>query len=154
MMLPLLLALSLLVTQHVHSPGMDARGQLAMGFDQARATHHFIITPQGGEIRIAANDATDHKTIQEIRTHVRDIEKLFASGDFAKPEFIHGEMPPGAGAMAEMKAEISYRAEERGSGAALVITSANAKAIGAVHEYFRYQIREHKTGDPMKDRRN
>lgn len=99
--------------QHAHTPGMESRGNVAMGFDHARATHHFIITPDGGEIRITANRVDDAKTVGEIRAHVRDIEKLFASGDFAKPEHIHGTMPPGATTMAELKGEIVYRYRRR-----------------------------------------
>lgn len=119
-----------------------------MGFDQARAAHHFIITPDGGDIRITAKHATDERTVGEIRAHVREIERLFASGDFAKPEFIHGEMPPGATRMAELKGEIDYKYKEAPAGATLVIESANAEAVAAVHEYLRYQIKEHRTGDP------
>jgi hypothetical protein len=57
-------------------------------------------------------------------------------------------MPPGATTMAELKGEIVYRYQEALSGATLVIASKNAEAVRAVHEYFRYQIKEHHTGDP------
>jgi len=138
-----------LAPQPVHDPSMNARGNQAMGFDQSRATHHFILTADGGEIRIAANDAGDGKTVEEIRAHVRDIEKLFASGDFAKPEYIHGELPPGAGAMPRLKDAIRYAYQEAPLGASLLIRSTDASAVQAVQEYLRYQIREHKTGDPL-----
>jgi hypothetical protein len=150
MLTTLALTISLTLAQHAHTPGMDARGNAAMGFDQARATHHFLITPEGGEIRITARDGADAKTVAEIRAHVRDIEKRFAAGDFAKPEFIHGAMPPGATRMAEMKGEIVYTYKEAPGGATLVIGSANAEAVAAVREYFRYQIKEHRTGDPIR----
>jgi hypothetical protein len=147
-MMALALTVVLALVQHAHTPGMDARGKTAMGFDQARATHHFVITTAGGEIRITAHDSGDAKTVEEIRAHVRQIEKLFASGDFTKPEYIHGEMPPGAARMAELKGEIAYTYKEAPAGATLVIESAHAEAVAAVHEYFRYQIKEHRTGDP------
>ena len=127
---------------------MHVRGNVAMGFDQNRATHHFILTERGGEIRITANTSGDEETIAKIRAHVRDIEKLFASGDFAKPEYIHGELPPGAETMGRLKDDIIYEYREMPAGATLRISSQNDAAVSAVREYLRYQIREHKTGDP------
>jgi hypothetical protein len=34
-------------------------------------------------------------------------------------------------------------------GAEVVISSADPKAIAAIHEFLRFQIREHRTGDPL-----
>jgi hypothetical protein len=31
-----------------------------------------------------------------------------------------------------------------------VISSANAEAVTAIHEFLKFQITEHKTGDPLK----
>jgi hypothetical protein len=51
--------------------------------------------------------------------------------------------------MQELKGEIRYGYREAPSGATLVISSSNAAAVKAVQEYFRYQIKEHRTGDPV-----
>jgi hypothetical protein len=61
----------------------------------------------------------------------------------------HGELPPGAAGMAAGKALIRYRYEERGDGASVVIETSDADARRSIHEFLRYQIIEHKTGDPL-----
>jgi len=44
---------------------------------------------------------------------------------------------------------IKYSYVERPSGGVVVITTADAAALKAIHEFMRYQITEHKTGDPL-----
>lgn len=46
--------------------------------------------------------------------------------------------------------EIHYRYQETDTGGKIVIDTSNPKALKAVHEFLRFQIAEHKTGDPMK----
>jgi hypothetical protein len=47
------------------------------------------------------------------------------------------------------KAKITYQFESTPTGAKLIINTEDPKALNAVHDYLRYQIREHKTGDPL-----
>jgi hypothetical protein len=122
---------------------MDARGNLAMGFDQSKITHRFVDAPSGGQIEIKARDAADAATIAQIQAHVKEIEKAFADGDFKKPFFIHDEKVPGADAMAAAKDAIEYRAQIFSDGARLVILAKDAKAKEAVHAFLRYQRGEH-----------
>ena len=149
MILPAALALLLAQTAappqtHQHDKhAMDARGHLAMGFDQAKITHRFVDRDSGGEIEITAKDAADAATIAQIQAHVKEIEKAFAEGDFSKPFFIHDEKVPGAEAMAAAKSAIEYRAQTFAGGARLVIVAKNAKAKDAVHAFLRYQRGEH-----------
>ena len=129
---------------HQHDKhAMDARGNIAMGFDQAKITHRFIDRDSGGEIEIKAMDAADAATIAQIQAHVKEIEKAFAEGDFRKPLFIHDEKVPGADAMAKAKASLEYRAQTFADGARLVIVAKDAKAKEAVHAFLRYQRGEH-----------
>ena len=51
--------------------------------------------------------------------------------------------------MKARKAKITYQYESTPTGAKVVITTADPKALEAVHAYLRYQIREHKTADPL-----
>ena len=123
---------------------MDARGNIAMGFDQAKITHEFVDRDTGGEIVIRARQASDAATIAQIQSHLKEIEKSFAEGDFSKPFFIHDEDVPGAAAMIAEKAALEYRAETLRDGGRLVIVAKSAKAKAAAHAFLRYQRDQHK----------
>ena len=51
--------------------------------------------------------------------------------------------------MQELKGEIKYNFEEIDRGAAVRISTKNPTALKAIHEFLRFQIKEHKTGDPL-----
>ncbi len=130
--------------QHQHGThGMDARGNLAMGFDQAKVGHRFIDRDEGGEIEITARDAADAATIAQIQAHVKEIEKAFAEGDFSKPSFIHDEDVPGAKEMIAAKDALEYRAQPFDSGARLVIVARTDAAKSALRAFLKYQRAEH-----------
>lgn len=128
---------------------LKQRGALAMGFDQDRAEHHFLLTPDGGEIVVTAKAAGDARTIGEIRSHFREIAESFAAGVFEKPLATHDEMPPGATTLAANKARVRYSYRERPAGASVVIETGDAGTVAAIHDFLRYQIVEHQTGDPL-----
>ena len=128
--------------------GMNSRGDKAMGFSQEKTTHHFVLQKDGGAIDVAANDAADTTSRDQIRAHLQHVSRAFADGDFALPMFIHDKMPPGAKEMKKRKANIAYRYEETSNGARVVITTSDAKALRAVHDFLKFQIEEHATGDP------
>jgi hypothetical protein len=138
--------------QHLAQMAKDAdlkkRGAVAMGFDQDKATHHFRLYKTGGAIEVVANDDPDTATVGQIRTHLKEIAGDFASSDFGKPLATHGEMPPGVRTMQERRNALVFRYEDTPRGARVRITTADVIALEAVHEFLRYQIREHATGDP------
>jgi hypothetical protein len=51
--------------------------------------------------------------------------------------------------MQERTNALTFRFEETDAGARVRITTSDVKARNAVHEFLRYQIREHATGDPL-----
>ena len=61
----------------------------------------------------------------------------------------HGEEPPGAATLAANKARVIYRYQQRTAGASILIQTTDAETLQAVHAFLRYQIVEHKTGDPL-----
>jgi len=128
---------------------MKQRGNIAMGFDQDKTTHHFYLTSSGGAIQVEANSDADTASRDQIRTHLKKISVEFANGDFRAPVATHNEMPPGAETMQQLKTKIAYSYEERPRGAAVRIASSDETAINAIHEFLRYQITEHATGDPL-----
>ena len=122
---------------------MKARGAVAMGFDQDTTTHHFRLTPGGGTIEVSVNDAADTDGREQIRRHLREIAIAFSSGRFEKPFATHGEMPPGVDTMTQLASSITYAFEETPRGGLVRLTASDARAISAVHDFLRYQIREH-----------
>ena len=132
-----------------HHAEVNRRGDEAMGFRHEKTTHHFILKPDGGLIDVAANSAADTESRDQIRDHLKEIEKLFAEGDFTKPMHTHGKMPPGAEVMIRLRQEISYKYEETELGGRVRATTRNADALRAIHEFLRFQITDHKTGDSL-----
>jgi hypothetical protein len=128
---------------------LKKRGALAMGFDQDKTEHHFLLRPNGGEIVVTAKGASDLESIAQIRSHFQQIATSFAAGVFDKPVATHEEMPPGAAALAANTGRVTYRYLERATGASVMIETADPDTLKAVHEFLRYQIVEHKTGDPL-----
>jgi hypothetical protein len=129
---------------------MNSRGDQAMGFSHEKTTHHFRLYKDGGAIEVSANDAKDTDSRDMIRTHLAHIAKMFAAGNFETPMLVHDTTPPGATAMAELRAQIRYSYQDMRSGGRVRIETANAKAIEAVHSFLRFQIAEHKTEDSAK----
>jgi hypothetical protein len=130
--------------------GVNQRGDHAMGFSHEKTTHHFRLAVDGGSIEVTANDSNDTASLEQIRVHLEHIAKLFKAGDFDKPMFTHGEMPAGVSVMKRLKEEITYTFEPTEHGGRVRITTANSEAIAAVHEFLRYQIKDHKTGDSLE----
>jgi len=85
----------------------------------------------------------------QIRVHLQSIAAEFAGGDFGKPLATHAELPPGVRAMQQRLRALAFRYEELDAGGRVRITGADGKAVAAVHEFLRYQIREHATGDSL-----
>lgn len=125
------------------------RGALAMGFDQDKTVHHFLLRESGGAIVVTVKEVTDTASITQIRLHFREIAVSFANGAFDKPVATHGELPPGAETMTANAALIRYRYEERADGASVVLETGDHDTRKAIHEFLRYQIVEHKTGGPL-----
>jgi hypothetical protein len=134
---------------HQRVEGVNKRGDHAMGFSHEKTTHHFRITKDGGSIEVTANDPNDAASQEQIKTHLGHIAKLFKDGDFGKPLFIHGEIPPGVDTMKRLKSDISYTFEEIERGARVRIFSASPEAVEAIHGFLRYQIKDHQTGDSL-----
>jgi SAM-dependent methyltransferase len=129
--------------------GMKHHGNLAMGFDQDKTTHHFTVTNDGGSIAVEARDSADLASREQIRAHLKEIAVAFGQGDFQKPFMTHSEVPPGVPVMQRLKAEITYTFEETPRGGIVRISTSNAEARAALHEFLIYQVREHATGDPV-----
>jgi hypothetical protein len=148
----LLFALTLVFfPQNASKPdaGVVARGDHAMGFDHETTTHHFRLYESGGSIEVSANDSKDLISRDQIRMHLGHIVTMFSRGDFNVPMFIHDKTPPGASSMSKLRDQIHYQLEDTPQGARIEIATKNKEALKAIHDFLRFQISDHKTGDSV-----
>jgi hypothetical protein len=132
---------------HTHGAGLDPRGDEGMGFSQEKTTHHFRLRSDGGAIEVTVRDAKDAESLGQIRAHLAHVREMFAAGDFSIPMFVHQAMPPGSATMKRRAASILYRYEDVPGGGRVAISTADPDALDAVHDFLRFQIAEHETGD-------
>ena len=135
---------------HDHQQIVENHGDQAMGFPHDKTTHHFLLSETGGSINVTANDPNDSANIQAIRMHLEHIAAAFAAGDYSTPMFVHDEVPPGVTSMKILKGQIHFRYESLDAGARVAIASDNPLALAAIHDFLRFQITDHGTGDPLR----
>lgn len=132
-----------------HHASLDRRGAMVMGFDQTLTTHHFVLFTDGGAIDVSVKDAADTKNRAAIRSHLPHIAKMFGDGNFDAPMLVHdSKNVPGVRVMATRKATIRYQYVETSGGGRVDIVTTDPESVAAVHEFLRFQIADHRTGDP------
>ena len=129
--------------------GVVHRGDEMMGFSHEKTTHHFRLYADGGSIEAEANDSEDATSRDQIRSHLAHLASMFRAGNFRAPVFIHAQNPPGIEAMKRLRHEIQYKLETTEKGARIRVTTKDPEALRAVHEFLRFQISDHKTGDSL-----
>ena len=132
-----------------HHAIAEKQGDQAMGFSHDKTTHHFLIAADGGAIEVTANDPHDRTNSDAIRSHLSHIAVMFGNGDFSTPMFVHDGIPPGVTTMKLLKATIRYKFEEISTGGRVRIESSDPVALAAIHDFLRFQISDHQTGDDL-----
>jgi len=137
-------------SQADHHAGVVQRGEshAGMGFSQTTTTHHFILTPNGGIVQVTANDPNNTEQIETIQMHLKHIAVMFSEGNFSIPHFVHDQTPPGVSTMKGLKDAIRYSTEPLSNGARVKIETGSPEGIAAIHDFLRFQIKDHETGDP------
>jgi hypothetical protein len=130
-----------------HHRDILTRGAQAMGFDQERTVHHFLLYEDGGVIDVAVKEASDHANLHAVREHLQQIAGLFKAGDFGKPAVTHAQQVPGTADMTRLKDRITYQYEETPLGGRVRIVTRDAAALAAVHAFLHFQIEDHQTED-------
>lgn len=130
-----------------HQADVEKHGDEAMGFAHDKTTHHFRLYSDGGAIEVTVNETKDSQNMQAIRSHLTHIVTMFSDGEFSIPMFVHDQVPPGVPVMKEKRAEISYSFEDLPTGGRVRIKTANPDALKAIHDFLRFQIVDHHTGD-------
>jgi hypothetical protein len=126
---------------------LDRRGEHAMGFDQEKTTHHFLLYQDGGAIDISVKVASDTANRDAIRKHLPHIAMQFGEGRFDLPHFIHATDVPGTAVLTRLKDRIRYKYEPTARGGRVDIRTTDPEALEALHAFLRFQITDHKTGD-------
>ena len=129
---------------------VNDHGDQVMGFSHEKTTHHFELHYDGGVIEVRANDVRDTESRDQIRAHFRHIARMFAEGNFNAPMLVHGVPVPGTATMTRLKDQLHWKLRETPRGARITVMADNKESLDAVHEFLRFQIDDHKTGDcPM-----
>ncbi|MDE3135535.1 MAG: hypothetical protein KGL59_03085 [Acidobacteriota bacterium] len=137
-------------TESDHHQQVNRRGDAVMGFSHLTTTPHIRLFTNGGEIEVSANDPRDTPTRDNIRMHLEHIANMFAAGNFDAPMLIHATTPPGVPMMKKLRADIVYTFQSTARGGRVEISTRDPSALHAVHEFLRFQIADHKTGDSTK----
>jgi hypothetical protein len=124
-----------------------------MGFDQEKTVHHFVLTASGGYIDVSVRDASDSSNRSAIQSHLGHIAQMFKDGNFDIPMLVHGEKPAGVETLQRLKDKIKYEYKATDRGGRVIVTTSDKQALQGVHEFLRYQIKEHKTGDSLSPRK-
>lgn len=122
---------------------MMERGNIAMGFNQNKIAHNFAVTPNGGSITVTSLNSNDTQTINQIRTHLMNIQKDFSEGNFTKPFFIHAQEVPGTDVMTKKKDLIKYNILELRDGSSLALTTNDEELMDAISQFMKYQATAH-----------
>jgi hypothetical protein len=133
-----------------HRADVDHRHDEATGVSHEGALHHFGLAKDGGSIRLEVTDASATEARDRIREHLQMVARSFAAGDFALPTLIHDQVPPGVDVMKTHKDVILYAYAPSEKGGIVSISTRDAEALDAVHEFLRFQIRDHGTNDPTE----
>jgi hypothetical protein len=136
--------------EQAHHAIVSSNGDQAMGFRQDKTTHHFHLMSDGGVIHVTVNDPNDNSNTDAIRTHLSHVTMMFSNGDFSIPMYVHDGVPPGVTTMKLMKSAIHYTYEEMPSGGRIRIKSDDPIAVAAIHDFVRFQITDHRTGDTLE----
>ncbi len=132
---------------------MNHRGAMVMGFDQDKTTHRFLLYPDGGAIDVSASEASDLESRDAIRSHLPHIAVMFGKGNFEAPMLVHDTDVPGTAELSKRKDRVRYAYVETPRGGRVDIVTNDEEALRALHQFLRFQIRDHQTGDSVEVRK-
>jgi len=121
---------------------MQARGNVAMGVDQYTSQHHFEDLADGGRITLERT-VDDPTGVSQIRSHMKELAREFQEGDFVRPFMVHDTVVPGTTVMKAKRAAIIYSVGDTPTGGYVRITTQDADALRAIHDFLAFQRREH-----------
>ncbi len=146
---PILLMVSLCVAQAAQPSEIDvnARFSKAMGTDVNKVVQHYYLVKNGGVIEFTAKDPNDTVSIAAIQKYLDLQRDQLEKGKVDVDADVHGKIPDGLLVVKRMRGEITFYTVKSDNGAVLRMFSVNEQARQAIHEFMKFQITEHKTGD-------
>lgn len=126
---------------------MNTRFSRVLGVDVNKVAQHYYLVKNGGVIELSAKDANDTATIAAIRKYLDSQKDLFEKGKNDTDAEVHGKVPDGLAAIKKFRNEINFFTAKTDNGAVLRMFTVNDQARQAIHDYLKFQIAEHKTGD-------
>lgn len=128
----------------------NTRFSKALGTDVDKVVQHYYLVKNGGVIEFTAKDPADNATIATVQKYLEAQKDLFEKGKAEADAEIYGKIPDGLPALKKLRNEITFFAVNTDSGAALRMFSVNEQARQAIQDFMKFQINEHKTGDPLQ----
>ena len=111
------------------------------------ASYQFVVTRSGGLIRLTVDDPDNAEAAGRAQIDLREAAAQYARGEFSGEPATHGLTPPGTPQMRQLRNRIIYTEHAIQDGAELIISSTDARAVTAIHQFLEFQIREHQSGD-------
>lgn len=72
-----------------------------------------------------------------------------AAGDFHIAMAVHDQIPPGVPALERLRTAVTYSYSDTAHAGRIELVTTDTEALRATHESLSFQIREHRTGDPL-----
>jgi hypothetical protein len=143
-------------------PLASAVGTLLVAAGQERldltaATLHVYLSEDGGMIEVTVDNARSRSAapdetarLQTLQAGLATVAARFATGEFATPDLVQGDNVPGTAALKRVRDRIEFAYAETLDGGVVRIRTKFARARSAIHEFLRYLIVVHKTGDALE----
>lgn len=125
---------------------MNARFSKALGVSLDKIALHYYLVKNGGVIELASKDPNDTVTIEAIQKYLQTQKDLWEKGKDTVTE-VHAKAPESANIMRKLRNDITFYTAKTDAGAVLRMFSINDQARGAIQDYLKFEIAEHKTGD-------
>ena len=115
------------------------RAQTATHPQHHTASHQFHILPNGGIVELQGADAS---AITHVREHLQEITRAFSAAEPPAELVEHVRCMPGGATMLAKRSALTLAYRELPRGGELRMTTQDAEALKAVHEFLAFQ-REH-----------
>jgi hypothetical protein len=128
---------------------INARFSKSLGTDANRIFQHYYLVKNGGVIEFTAKDPADNASVAAVQKYLATQKDLFEKGKNEGDADVHGKIADGVPVLKKLRNEITFFTVKNEDGAVLRMFSTNDQARQAIQDFIKFQINEHKTGDPL-----
>ena len=148
----LVLIIASMAWSQTPAPGdtdINGRFSKSLGTDANRIFQHYYLVKNGGVIEFTAKDPADNASIAAVQKYLLAQKDLFEKGKNEGDSEVHGKVADGTLVLKKLRNEITFFTVKNEDGAVLRMFSVNEQARQAIQDFIKFQINEHKTGDPL-----